>query len=702
MGTLHVREMTGGLDARRLPETTPGGVLIRADNGHITRGGEFQSRYAFVPEMMLPASTVGLAHTRTGLVTFGSGPTPVGLPLNVRYMQLPSGSRELSRIVDWELFEGKLYVVAEYQDGAIVHFYDGVEVSAWEDARARVTLQIDGGNITPAQNAQAQFEVTGGTDEVINYVTSIQVSGTELLSRQIFHTGDNAETAAIIAADINDNPTTPTYEAVAVGSVVQLTTGRAGAAANGRTITWEANGNFTIGNTTVFSGGADRVDPQIDLITIGGVPATRYPIPWTGDVDTMAEAVADAIMDVASDPEYEATANGASVIIKTTVEGAAQNGRTVLVTKTGDVNVSFPSGEQTAGGKDLADGEYLPADLILTVREKMYAGAGSLLHYSAVQDPTVWVPPANTGDPIGAGFTNIAASNSSSYRITGLSRYYDQLAVFTPDTVQTWFIDPDPDLFIQTQVLENTGTECPGSVTQFGDSDIFYLDSSGLRSLRSRDSSNAAATTDIGVPIDDLLVPLLRNMSVEQKLRVTGLINPTDKRFWLIIDDQVFVYSYYPNSKINAWTRYELKTVVGETERNFSVDTALVFDRRVFIRSMGNTVYCYGGWNRGDDYDDTPAVAWLPMLDADAPAAEKDWTGLDVAASGRWDVNVAWDPTRPEATSPVANLTGTTYGLRRVPMKNRGSHVGLRFTSRGGPAVLSALVVHFDGKVNED
>ena len=44
MGTIWIREFTGGLDARRLPETTPGGVLIKGIDGHINRGGEFEQR----------------------------------------------------------------------------------------------------------------------------------------------------------------------------------------------------------------------------------------------------------------------------------------------------------------------------------------------------------------------------------------------------------------------------------------------------------------------------------------------------------------------------------------------------------------------------------------------------------------------------------------------------------------------------------
>ena len=40
MGTIWVKEFTGGLDTRRLPVTTTAGVLIKANNGHINRGGE--------------------------------------------------------------------------------------------------------------------------------------------------------------------------------------------------------------------------------------------------------------------------------------------------------------------------------------------------------------------------------------------------------------------------------------------------------------------------------------------------------------------------------------------------------------------------------------------------------------------------------------------------------------------------------------
>lgn len=701
MGVIHVKEMTGGLDARRLPETTPGGVLIRADNGHITRGGEFEARAAFVPEFVLPAGTVGLAQTETGLLVFGSTTRPAGLSPFVRYQRLQKGGKVLARIQDWELFSGKVYVVAEFDDGTIAHFYDGVEVATWQDARATVQLRIESGSVTAAQQATAQFTITGGTNEVINTITSIRVSGTEVLGAPLVHTGDNETTAAAVAARINANPTTPRYDATASGAVVILTADRAGAAANGRTIAFVTTGDFTVGGATAFAGGADEVVPVVTAVSVGGIRVLRLPVEWAGSAAATATAVAEGINDLSSSPEYTAISRGNTIIIHTNQAGTSQNGRMLTYTSTGPITFSTPIGTTTTGGTDLGETNFLPADVILTVREKLYAGSGTNLHYSAIQGPTYWQAGGTAAGEIGAGFTNIAASNSSSDKIVALARYFDKLAVFTGDTVQTWFIDPDPDLVVQSQVLENTGTDCPRSVTQFGDADIFYLDTSGLRSLRARDSSNAAASTDIGIPIDDILSARLAEMTASERQRVIGLINPGDKRFWLIMGTEIYVYSYYPNSKVNAWTRYEAVTTIGETRTQLDIDDAVTFDRRVFFRA-GDTIYCYGGWGRDIVYDDTPATAWLPLLDANSPAAKKDWRGCDAALAGRWNVSVAYDPTRPEITDQVANFTETTYGLRRIPMNHKSTHVGLRFVSRGGPAKLSALVIHFEGKVNED
>ena len=49
----------------------------------------------------------------------------------------------ISKILDWDLFNGKLYVIVKYDNGDIRHFYDGTEVSDWDDGGTKPTGAMD-------------------------------------------------------------------------------------------------------------------------------------------------------------------------------------------------------------------------------------------------------------------------------------------------------------------------------------------------------------------------------------------------------------------------------------------------------------------------------------------------------------------------------------------------------------------------------
>lgn len=840
MGVIWIKEMTGGLDTRRLPETTPGGVLIRARNGHITRGGEFEKRAAFVPSFSLPSGTVGLAHTRSGLVVFGHDAAPL-LPTGVAYQRLqhPSGSVALVNVPSYDLYDGKIYAVGEFADGSVYHFYDGVRVTDWYDGRARLAFRVLGGTgsseltnltvdgvaligspvtwttsnqataaaIADAVNVYAsvpEYVATAVGDEVVilastsgsdangrlvaatvasglllslttptplagggtdggeqpsasfritsggtgGSVASVTVDGVSIMAGAVNWAGSVAATATAVAASINAATSSPDYTATAASNgTVTITAVARTAALNGVLPVVTTSGNlalnigaasasaaFTItgnGEGAIVTGSHDSLALQPVQATIrpsvAGVPITSAPIAWAGTANSTAAAVAAAINAYASSPNYTAVAVGATVTVTAAVSGAAANGRVLtfatvqqpIYTRTGTTSNGFPVFEQTgtttlgatasgalAGGADgsnyitaftggAADDTFTPGAFVRTVKSKMYSTAGSLLHYSGIQAPTQW-----TTEAPGAGFVNMATQNSGSERLTAVARYQNLLAVFSPEVVQIWFIDPDPNLNTQSQVLDNTGTECPLSVTRFGDSDVFYLDESGLRSLRARDSSNAAATTDIGVPIDDLLVAKLSGLSAADRLRVVGLINPVDKRFWLVIRDEVFVFSFYENAKVSAWSTYTLTSTVDGVTTAFNADYAITANRGVFIRS-GDTIYAYGGTGAAPAYDETEAEVWLPYLDANRPTAKKDWEGIDAALTGLWEIQAATEPTDLNAAQVVARVYATTYNTHRLAFHHSSSHIGLRAISKGdGRAVLSALAIHFAG--NED
>ncbi|UXS23083.1 hypothetical protein [Agrobacterium tumefaciens] len=693
MGTVWIREFVGGLDTRRMPVTTAGGVLVKASNGHITRGGEFEKRAAFVDELVLPAGTIGLAATRNSLYTFGSIDPPA-MPSGVLYQRLqhPSGVA-LARVLSVDLYGGKLYVVGEFADGSTHHFYDGVRVAAWFDGRARASFEVTGGGVVPAVSASGSFEITGGTNGGGNNVANITIDSVSIIGGAVAHTGNNATTAAAVAAAINSFTSAPDYTATASGQTVTVTAATPGAAPNGKAIVVGVAGNVTAGNNQNMAGGANATTARLASLKVDGVSIINAPVSWSTSHEDTAAAIAAAINAFASAPDYEATAVGAQVNIIAADAGVAANGRPVLLTLENGLTVNPSTGLVLAGGAT-SDTTFQPGTFVKTIGQKVYSVSGPLTHFSGLNEPTKW-----TTDYVGAGFIDMSTEASGSEELVALAKYQNLVAVFAERVIQVWFFDPDPSLNRQTQVLNNTGTISPHSVTQFGDNDIFYLDESGLRSLKARDSSNAAATTDIGVPVDTLIVDKLADLSLLQRQDIVGLIEPRDGRFWLIMQDMIYVFSYFSGAKVSAWSTY---TPTDEEGTPFAIEAATVFNKRVYVRS-GDKVFVYGGTGARAVYDGTIAEAWLPYLDANSPTRSKEWSGVDAALTGEWEVRYSLNPNDEAADDLVATLFRTTYAEDRVPSLGNSTHLGLRFRSKGsGAAKLSAVVAHYLGDDDED
>lgn len=812
MGTIWVREFTGGLDARRLPETTPGGALVKALDGHINRGGEFEKRRAFVPTYDLPVDgdtslTVGLAYSKTGIVSFGSGAPPT-MPSGVTYQRLqhPDGETTLTRVLSFDLYAGKIYVVGEFADGSRYHFYDGVRVPDWFDGRARATFSVTAGGVNPAVSATGSFEVTGGTSNpTVNKISNITIDGVTIISGAVDHTGNNATTAAAVALAITSHTSSPNYSATSNGQLVTVTATATGTAVNGKAIIITAAGDATVGNVSNMEGGAAASTSELSDLTVDGVSIIGAPVQWTTSNSDTADAIAAAINSHTSSPDYEATSAGETVSIVAASAGVSANGRAVAFTVANGLAVAPASGLALANGTDAveaaaasgsltvtggtnnaanqltdlringvaiisgavthtgsnattataiasainsyvstpdysaaavgdvvtvtaastgaaingqsivptvtgnftvgslqamsggADSEatFVPGTFVKTIGSRMHCVSGANEHGSGLQQPTKW-----TTDTTGAFFIDMSTQASGAERLISLAKYQNFVAVLAERVIQIWRFESDPANNSQVQVLNNTGTASPRSVTQFGDADVFYLDESGLRSLRARDSSNAAATTDIGVPVDPLIIAKLRSLSAPEREQVIGLIEPSDGRFWLIMRDTIFVFSFFSGAKISAWSQYTPAYWDEEGERvEFEIDDAVVFQRRVYIRS-GDTIFVYGGLETGAATDQTSAVAWLPYLDANTPSVPKKWQGVDAALRGVWTLYGGMQPTEEgfAVQDKLATLDGTTYNLDAIATLGTSTHVSLRFESSGdGEALLSSCAIHYEG-----
>ncbi len=224
-----------------------------------------------------------------------------------------------------------------------------------------------------------------------------------------------------------------------------------------------------------------------------------------------------------------------------------------------------------------------------------------------------------------------------------------------------------------------------------GEIDVFYLADSGVRSLRARDASNSAVVNDVGTPIDGLILSDLSTMNEVQKAACHAIIEPIDGRYWLAVGSKIYVYSYFPNSQVAAWSVYE---------PGFNVSHFATKDARVYARA-GNVIYLYGGANNAE-YDNSQVEVVLPYLDAGKPAHQKTLNGIDMTCEGSWAMSIGMDPVNPNARDAVATVTQPTFSLGRIMAVGTGTHVGIKLVnSSDGYARIANIIAHFDANESD-
>lgn len=680
MPYLYVENFEAGLDTRKSVFTAPPGSLRVGENVHVTRGKEIERRKAFASFATLPAGTVGLHAVQDRLFTFGDGAAPGGMPVTVEYQQLTDpDAGTMIALLSSENFAGKIYAVAEFDSGGIHHYYDGTLVADWDTIAASLgtvqtvartlgnKLDTDGVadvvvvsdtvilsattagvafTVTSANTeltiterqaavaaqaevpATASFVVTGGSPgQTFNTISHVSIDGEDLLGSALDFVTDNATTAQAVADRINAGVSS--YSASAASATVTVTAPAGiGVEANGREITVGVTGDVTVGTLQDMAGGTDPVPavPQITDIT----------------VDTYGAAVV-----------YAVVLDGTTYKIKGESSGMAQTVR--------------------------------------AVKQKMYAVTGSLLYFSGFSGASADADPTqllNDGaNEIGAGFINMSTQYAGSEDLVGLGVYQGRVAVFSRRNVQIWNVDPDPALNTLYQVLLNVGSIAPHSTTEYGDLDIFFLSESGIRSLRSRDSSNLASANDVGVAIDADVNRYVTGISRRQVREAKAVVEPGDSRYLLAIGDRVYVFSNFPGSRVAAWSTYDLGGEVADWA---------IASSRLYAR-VGDTVRLYGGLS-GDEYDPTAvSTVTLPLLDSSNPAGTKQLQGIDVGCIGTWTVEFASEPNDPDEWETIATLIESTYGsTQQVGANGTSTHFSLRFTSsEDGPALLGNAIIHY-------
>lgn len=479
-----------------------------------------------------------------------------------------------------------------------------------------------------------------------------------------------------------------------------------------------SEGTFKLMRITNNFGGGSR--NSISSIKIDNTEILGDEKFWTTSNGQLTSDVIDQINSYQN--AYDAELINGKVNIKHVLGGAAENGKQVMVVKNGTVTTSTYSvmvgGVSSNGAKsqintiaigssatelvgkgtrfeintkyadDQAYKTHCASDITgvsptfaMVYKAKMHLTAGPSVFFSALNNPLSWDP-----QEAGAGYVNFSENFSTRYDIVSIAPYKSQLAVFGQNNTQIWGWDPNPELNSQQQVLANTGAIGAGSVAQLGDVDVFYVSSSGIRSLRARDATDSAMSSDVGTQIDTLIEDEVTLAAPDYN--ISSVIEPTSGRYMMSINDKIYVLSQFTGSQIQAWSTYE--PMLGNIDRMVSSNSD------VYIR-CGNYIYKLSRVNYKSVDDPNVARIGMPYLDGEKPAHTKTFTGIDATISGSWQVWAGSNTSNTQARDLIATITNPTFQIGRIPMVGIGTHMGVTMisTSANEPATIANLMIHY-------
>jgi hypothetical protein len=124
-----IQDFRSGLDLRKSYATAPAGSLRTLRNCIISAGAEIEKRTAFISWGPAPGGSFGALSRNGEFFVVVNGPSGItdwsGNTPGIISLPFPVG---MTRVADWDLFNGQFYIVMAGVDGRYYHYYNQVEV----------------------------------------------------------------------------------------------------------------------------------------------------------------------------------------------------------------------------------------------------------------------------------------------------------------------------------------------------------------------------------------------------------------------------------------------------------------------------------------------------------------------------------------------------------------------------------------------
>lgn len=334
-----------------------------------------------------------------------------------------------------------------------------------------------------------------------------------------------------------------------------------------------------------------------------------------------------------------------------------------------------------------------PQSAHVTVAEsRVYAINGETVRYCAAGDARDWTTPND------AGFLPVALQQNTKANCTAVGTFEDALVVFFAESAQIWdvAVDPSANAFRKRLAI---GTSDPLTLANFGN-DLVFLSPYGFRTLTVTSQTDRIDDTDIGVPVDDLVVA---TRAVSNG--VFGQWIPQFGQYWCVFPGVavgeftgtvVWSYGYSRSSKLACWSRYTF---------NFQISNIATVAGKVYVRSsvFPYRLYSVSPTQYSDDSATTTDVEAIPVevqmafQDAKSPSVLKQFYGSDYVMQGSPEVAFKYDPRDQDKESVPLTISGDTRPGEITPVEICATAIAPVFRHSANEAFeLDALTLMFE------
>ncbi|HET9679405.1 MAG TPA: hypothetical protein VFP95_02455 [Gammaproteobacteria bacterium] len=650
MKALTLDDFSKGIDRTRNRSVSSPEQLYDLVNGYVTPGKSIVRRPGFTRHKVVTGAK-GLLAADGQLHVFYSGADPGSDSLVTTHKLIdPSGNgASLSKVHFAQTLLAKIYVVAEFSDGKTWHFYLS-DAANWQAGSIYATGDI----VSPTTKNGLQYKVTSeysyadwqpNKQYVINdLIVPTNENGRRYRVTSVVGNGLSGEVEPDWPLNEGDtvldehevppppppplDPDLPPWKDPEWRRRHDPNPIQAPRPTRAP-VMWSPGmpvepGEIIIPRQNNKRGLAFKVKPSttssLRIIRTGpNEPDWPFPDP-VPDPDTPPAPPTEPDGDV----EYETVVTNQ---ITWTCEYINGSGTTEPIWPTTPGQTVFDSGiTWTALSYQVTDDNCPHTPIVAIAANKVYAADGDVVRFSATSNPGDWSADED------AGFLPTNLQSVGEADVSAMGVYRGNLAVWTANAVQIWQVDPDPRQNTFLDAFDGAGSRFTRAATPLT-GDLFYLCGQGVRSLRSVYQTGQTEASDVGSPIDALVKNLITDTFTP-----VGVYWPGQGQYWCAIGNQVFVFAYYPSSRVTAWSRYTLP---------WAVEYAATLGDVMYVLADDGGLYYQDETRHSDDDGATPvtytlSVDW-PYLDMGAPGMNKQLTGIDVVASQAVKFQAAYD-----------------------------------------------------------